>query len=314
MIQNNISPQISVISHLSLDIFGDSLFLGGPASYCGRILNELKANFKVFVMTDKNFIFKEYYNKKIIHYHMIESKKPTIFSIINSKGKRKIRIISRADNFKIGLIPKEALNSKFILLSPIVNDMPISFIKKLHKTSKAVICIDPFNNDDSKFTYSERKFFSEVVKYAKIIKMSKNELLGLFKVKTINQGISKLKKYDNLFIITLGSQGTLIFENKKMNKIIPSIKFNPIIDSTGCGDIFFAGFLYGLNKSYSIEDSTLFGNICASLSIRKRGVDSVPSNEKIEKIFFNFKNQKVLLVSPRLKNRGLSEDFGMFKK
>ena len=95
---------------------------------------------------------------------------------------------------------------------------------------------------------------------------------------------------NNLFIITRGKKGVFIYKKDKVNKLFPIIKIKPIIDTTGCGDIFICAFLYGLSKRYKIDDCVLFGNVCAGLSVKGFGLDSLPNKDDIIKKFNEVKN------------------------
>lgn len=44
-----------------------------------------------------------------------------------------------------------------------------------------------------------------------------------------------------------------------------------VVDATGAGDCFNAGFLYGLYHGYPIDDCLCFGNICGGLSVAQPG-------------------------------------------
>ena len=290
MIIQNMKFDIVVVSHASLDLYLDKLYLGGPVSYCGRLLDELGANYLVVGMVGKEFPFKDYYKKRIKSNILVESTATTSFVMEHIKGIRHIKISAKAEPFDIAKIPKEAIKARYILLSPIIDDMPIEFIKRLSKRTNAKLCIDPFNNDNGKFSKVQKVYFLEVANYVEIIKLSQNELVGLSGFKDLNEAITNyLSKFNNIFIITLGKNGARIYKKNEINKTVRGIDLCPFVDATGCGDIFFAGFIYGLSKEYQLEECVLFGNICAGLSVSSKGVDSIPKKEDIIKMYNSLK-------------------------
>ena len=70
-------------------------------------------------------------------------------------------------------------------------------------------------------------------------------------------------------IVKLDKDGCLILEDGQ-ERIIPNI---PVVhrDSTGAGDAFLAGFLYGLYHDYSFAQSVLFGNITGGTCVTAVG-------------------------------------------
>lgn len=70
----------------------------------------------------------------------------------------------------------------------------------------------------------------------------------------------KLSKYFETTIIKLDKDGCLIYKNNKFT-FVKSIDEFIRVDSTGAGDAFFAGFIYGLMKDEPIEKCVLFGNL-----------------------------------------------------
>ena len=70
-------------------------------------------------------------------------------------------------------------------------------------------------------------------------------------------------------IIKLDSEGCLVYNGGEC--IIPAIKEFVHVDSTGAGDAFLAGFIYGLYHQKPVEDAVLFGNITGGVCITAKG-------------------------------------------
>ena len=85
-------------------------------------------------------------------------------------------------------------------------------------------------------------------------------------------------------LITLGGRGVYINTGDKKG-IIPAYKVNAI-DTTGAGDSFNSGFLYGKLNGYSLEESCKIGNWVASKAIEGFGMEKFP-NLKDLKEFIN---------------------------
>ncbi|MGC8971880.1 MAG: carbohydrate kinase family protein [bacterium] len=73
-----------------------------------------------------------------------------------------------------------------------------------------------------------------------------------------------LSKEVKLLVIKLGEKGALVVENRK-GYYRAGFKVN-VIDTTGAGDAFNAGFLYGRLNNYELDKCLLIGNACGALS------------------------------------------------
>ncbi len=71
-------------------------------------------------------------------------------------------------------------------------------------------------------------------------------------------------------VVTRSEKGCIVFKDKKYFEI-KAEKIEKLLDTTGAGDAFAAGFLYGLSLNRSLEKSAHFGNILAAKIIQKIG-------------------------------------------
>ena len=86
-------------------------------------------------------------------------------------------------------------------------------------------------------------------------------------------------------IITLGEKGVYFANaNETFSAPIANLS-NPVVDTTGAGDAFNAGFAVSLIENQNIKDAISFASATAGLSTTRIGTaNSMPSREEIDKI------------------------------
>ena len=90
-----------------------------------------------------------------------------------------------------------------------------------------------------------------------------------------------------LVAMTQGSRGALAFVEKQF---IASSAFRPPVlkDTTGAGDAFRAGFIYGLCNGLTIEETMRAANAVAALQCREMGArDGLPSDAELKEFLKN---------------------------
>jgi sugar/nucleoside kinase (ribokinase family) len=92
---------------------------------------------------------------------------------------------------------------------------------------------------------------------------------------TPSEAVENLSKRCDIAVVKIGKEGALIQQGS--NKIhVPAIG-DKVIDTTGAGDYFAAGFLAGLAKGYDLEKSGYLGSLLASKIIRVVGAELSPA-------------------------------------
>jgi fructokinase len=99
---------------------------------------------------------------------------------------------------------------------------------------------------------------------------NEKEISELMNNSNLHINIEELKNFNKLIIITRGHKGSLAIEN---NKIIycESVKVEKVLDLTGAGDLFAAGFLKEYIDNSEIKDCLKAGSKLASKIIQKIG-------------------------------------------
>jgi len=144
-------------------------------------------------------------------------------------------------------------------------------IKKSILKAKASSTLVAFSMSDAFCVDRFREEFFEIVNdFADIIFANESEIKSLFQTDDLEYVKNECMKKNKIFAITLGSKGALIIKHNEIFKIDPEIIDN-LVDTTGAGDLFAAGFLSEYIKSQQIDSCGKFGVKLASQIIQRFG-------------------------------------------
>ena len=103
-----------------------------------------------------------------------------------------------------------------------------------------------------------------------IIFANEQEILSLIEAKTFDEVISFGKNLGKLMVITRGEKGSIAIKNEEIVEygVQKNLK---IVDLTGAGDLFAAGFLHGHINNSSLKESLKKGTEMSSKIIQKIG-------------------------------------------
>ncbi len=123
-----------------------------------------------------------------------------------------------------------------------------------------------------------------LIKRCDILFLTEREV-GLLTHQDLHAGVKSLMKAGpSVLVCKRGSQGSHIF-TKQGDFEVPTIQVE-VVDNTGAGDVYNAGFLAGLFLGRSLEESALFATVVAAGSVMGYGRDCYPTEEDL-KIFFH---------------------------
>ena len=119
-------------------------------------------------------------------------------------------------------------------------------------------------------TRHKQDFYNLLKNDLNILIGNENEINELTGKKNLLNSINHLKEFDKLIVITRSDKGSMAIQN---NEIIncESIKVNKILDLTGAGDLFAAGFLKEYLEKSDIKKCLAVGSITASKIIQQIG-------------------------------------------
>tara|TARA_B100001063_G_scaffold89039_1_gene82874 strand:- start:580 stop:1533 length:954 start_codon:yes stop_codon:yes gene_type:complete len=106
-----------------------------------------------------------------------------------------------------------------------------------------VFCIERF----------KESFLSLINEEADIIFANEEEIKSLLGTSDLDESINIIKDKNKIFAITLGENGAMIINNEEVIKIEPQ-KIDNLVDTTGAGDLFAAGFLLKYIQGQPLEE------------------------------------------------------------
>ena len=99
---------------------------------------------------------------------------------------------------------------------------------------------------------------------------NEQEIMSLIEAKDFKEVITFAKKLNKLMIVTRGEKGAIAIKGEDVHECDAKKKLK-IVDLTGAGDLFAAGFLHGYINKLSIKESLEKGTEMSSKIIQKFG-------------------------------------------
>ena len=113
------------------------------------------------------------------------------------------------------------------------------------------------------------EFFKEMVaEYVDILFANEDEAKA-FTSKEPEEALNEMAKQVDIAIVKIGSEGSMVKQGNKVTIIKPITA--DTIDTTGAGDLYAAGFIYGLIHDLGFESAGNIGSLLASTVIEKVG-------------------------------------------
>ncbi len=113
-------------------------------------------------------------------------------------------------------------------------------------------------------------FTSAIQNSVDIVVADEDEVAALVRTEDFKDTLAALDSYDNLFAITRSEKGSVIVhgEEKFVQAATP---VETVVDTTGAGDAYTAGFLYGWVNDYSLAECARLGTFCGTTVIQQIG-------------------------------------------
>jgi sugar/nucleoside kinase (ribokinase family) len=123
-----------------------------------------------------------------------------------------------------------------------------------------MFCVDRHRSD----------FLSLVTNDVDVLLCNEDEVLSLFKVARLDQAFAALEELGVLAVVTRGPKGADVATLTGVVSV-PAHEVSEVVDQNGAGDMFAAGFLYGLALGADPVEAAELGSLCAGEIIRHLG-------------------------------------------
>ncbi len=137
-------------------------------------------------------------------------------------------------------------------------------IAKKNKTKIALTLSDSFCVDRHR-----SDFINLLNTSVDMVFCNEEELKSLYQIEDIQNAQKYISGTISYLVCTCAERGAYLFHGPSIIKV--STNKVLAIDTTGAGDNFAAGFLYGLSKNYTLEKCAAFGNLIAGEVLKVYG-------------------------------------------
>lgn len=260
--------------------------LGLNTGYVGKVGSD--SNGKMMLNYLKNN------NVNTDHLIISEGETGEVLGFVDNEGNRKLYVNPKInDKISNNEIDRNYVNdTKIIHLTSFVGlnsknsiNTQMEILDEL--SSKVLVSFDP----GMLYVNRGHEFMDKLISYTDILLINETELLLTTGKKTFEDAVSDISSKVDILVVKRSTKGSFIKKDDEEYNI--GIFNVDAIDTTGAGDAYNAGFLYGLLNNYNLEESGIIGSYIAAQSTTKVGAtEAIPSIKdiNIQKIIQSVKN------------------------
>jgi sugar/nucleoside kinase (ribokinase family) len=89
------------------------------------------------------------------------------------------------------------------------------------------------------------------------------ELISLYQTETFDEAVDELRRHCEFAAVTVGARGSIIITDHEMIEV-PAVPVRRVVDTTGAGDLYAAGFLHGLTTGRPLHECGRLGSVAAA--------------------------------------------------
>ncbi len=133
--------------------------------------------------------------------------------------------------------------------------------RKVALTLSDAFCVDRYRDEFLKLIRD---------KTVDIVFANERELHSLYQTADFDTALAAVRKDATLAVVTRSEKGCVVVSGDK-TEAVPAAPIEKVVDATGAGDLFAAGFLVGHSRGLSLRDSARLGAVSAAEVIQHVG-------------------------------------------
>lgn len=96
-----------------------------------------------------------------------------------------------------------------------------------------------------------------------ILFANEDELKSLYQVDSFDDALQRVQGHCEIAALTRSEKGSVIVRGNEVH-VIDAIPVDPVVDTTGAGDLFASGFLYGLARGHDLKTCGIIAGTAAA--------------------------------------------------
>ena len=274
------TPDICCIGHITHDKVITPKFEahmpGGTAYYFAKALSkfENKSFHLITAVGDDNTYVIDELKADGINITVLPSRHSVFFEnkYAENMADRTQRVLAKADPFTVEKL--EDVHARIFHLGTLLAD-DFSFDVIKHLSQRGIVSIDIqgyLRKVVGEKVYAvDYNIKREAMPYIHILKANEMEMEVLTGETDPFKAAQTLAKWGcREIVLTLGEKGSLIYADDSFYEI-PAIPAQEIVDTTGCGDTYMAGYLYMRANGASYIDAGTFATAMCTLKLGRKG-------------------------------------------
>src|SRR6478735_6736526 len=114
------------------------------------------------------------------------------------------------------------------------------------------------------------EFLELAEKYVDILFANESEILALYQVSNFDDALQQVRKHCEIAALTRSEKGSVVVNGDELH-VVDAVQGVTVVDTTGAGDAYAAGFLYGYTQGYDLAASGRLGGAMAAHVISHYG-------------------------------------------
>lgn len=164
------------------------------------------------------------------------------------------------------------------------HDAYMSVVKRLKALGVTISC-DVGWDDSGEWD----KSVFELMRYIDVFLMNETEALHYTGCSRVDEAIRYMGQYGSHVVVKLGKDGAVALRSGVLTRMAGYLV--EAVDTTGAGDSFNAGYLFGFLSGNDVEMCLMYGNACGALSVSALGGSTGTPDQEGLKAFLRERRQ-----------------------